>query len=142
MGAGGEVQLLSLPGCGPGTGARASNNFFQFAFLVRAKVLYELALALETQGQEQRREWSPTLTWVSSVWTANSAEFRLWCNKRYIGSLSPVSGIELLKSLEFPRVIGCSVAKSCPNLCDHVDCSMPGFPVLHHLLEFTQVHVH
>ena len=27
-------------------------------------------------------------------------------------------------------------------LCNPVDCSMPGFPVPHHLLEFTQVHVH
>ena len=27
-------------------------------------------------------------------------------------------------------------------LCDPIDCSMPGFPVLHHLPEFAQVHVH
>ena len=26
-----------------------------------------------------------------------------------------------------------SVAKSCPTLCHPMDCSMPGFPVLHHL---------
>ena len=36
----------------------------------------------------------------------------------------------------------CSVAKSCQNLCNPVDCSMPGFPVLHGLLEFVQIHVH
>ena len=35
-----------------------------------------------------------------------------------------------------------SVAKSCPTLCDPIYCSMPGFPVLHYLLEFTQTHVH
>ena len=29
----------------------------------------------------------------------------------------------------------CSVAQSCLTLCDRMDCSMPGFPVLHHLLE-------
>ena len=29
----------------------------------------------------------------------------------------------------------CSVAKSCPNLCDPMDCSPPGFPALHHLPE-------
>ena len=33
----------------------------------------------------------------------------------------------------------CSVAQSCLTSCDPVDCSMPGFPVLHHL-EFTQTH--
>ena len=28
------------------------------------------------------------------------------------------------------------------QLCDSMDCSMPGLPVPHHLLEFAQVHVH
>ena len=36
----------------------------------------------------------------------------------------------------------CSVAKSCPTLCDPVDYSMPGFPLLHYLPEFAQTHVH
>ena len=27
-------------------------------------------------------------------------------------------------------------------LCDSMNCSMPGFPVLHYLLEFAQIHVH
>ena len=35
-----------------------------------------------------------------------------------------------------------SVSKSCPTLCDAMDCSMPGFPVLHYLLEFAQTYVH
>ena len=35
-----------------------------------------------------------------------------------------------------------SVAKSCLTLCDLMDCSTPGFPVLHYLLEFAQAHVH
>ena len=35
-----------------------------------------------------------------------------------------------------------SVAQSCPTLCDPMDCSMPGFPVHHQLLELTQIHVH
>ena len=37
---------------------------------------------------------------------------------------------------------GCSVAKSCPTLCGPMDCSTPDFPVLHHLLELAQTHVH
>ena len=36
----------------------------------------------------------------------------------------------------------CSVAKSCPTLCDPIDCSTPGFPVLHYLPKFAQIHVH
>ena len=35
-----------------------------------------------------------------------------------------------------------SVAQSCPNLCDPVNHSMPGLPVHHQLLQFTQTHVH
>ena len=35
-----------------------------------------------------------------------------------------------------------SVAQSCPILCDPMDCSTPGLPVYHQLLEFTQTHVH
>ena len=35
-----------------------------------------------------------------------------------------------------------SVTKSCPTLCNPVDCSTPGFPVLHYLLEFIQTLVH
>ena len=35
-----------------------------------------------------------------------------------------------------------SVAQSCPTLWDPMDCSTPGFPVQHQLLEFAQTHVH
>ena len=35
-----------------------------------------------------------------------------------------------------------SVAHSCPTLCEPMDCSIPGLPVHHQLLELTQTHVH
>ena len=35
-----------------------------------------------------------------------------------------------------------SVAQSCPTLCDPMDCSMPGFLVLHQLPELDQTNVH
>ena len=35
-----------------------------------------------------------------------------------------------------------SVVHSCPTLCDPIDCSIPGFPVHHQLLELAQTHVH
>ena len=35
-----------------------------------------------------------------------------------------------------------SVAQSCPTLCDPMDCSTPGFSVLHQLPELAQTHVH
>ena len=36
----------------------------------------------------------------------------------------------------------CSVTKSCLTLCDPMNCSIPGLPVLHYLPEFAQTHVH
>ena len=33
----------------------------------------------------------------------------------------------------------CSVVQSCPTLCSSMDCSLPGFPVLHHLLELVKL---
>ena len=34
------------------------------------------------------------------------------------------------------------VAQSCPTLCNPMNCSTPGFPVHHQLLELTQTHVY
>ena len=57
------------------------------------------------------------------------------------------SGFEAVKHLSMSKSIYihiccCSVAKSYPTLCDPMDCSMPGIPVLYHLLKFAQTHVH
>ena len=41
-----------------------------------------------------------------------------------------------------PFDICCSVTQLCPTLCDLMDCSTPDSPVLHHLLELAQTHVH
>ena len=50
-------------------------------------------------------------------------------------------GLQILRSL--PKAICCClVAKSCPILCHPMDCSTPGFSVLHYLSEFAQIHVH
>ena len=35
-----------------------------------------------------------------------------------------------------------SVTQLCPTLCSPMDCSTPGLPVHHQLLESTQTHVH
>ena len=45
---------------------------------------------------------------------------------------------QLYPTVQFIR----SVAQSCSNLCDPMDCSMPGFPVHHQFPESAQTHVH
>ena len=50
--------------------------------------------------------------------------------------------LSLSASVQFSSVQSSSVAQSCLTLCDPIDCSMPGFPVHHQLLDPTQTHVH
>ena len=35
-----------------------------------------------------------------------------------------------------------SVSQLCLTLCDHMDCSTPGFPVHHQIPEIAQTHAH
>ena len=70
---------------------------------------------------------------ISNIWKKIkypflNLNFSIFCKKN--------SGKQVISSL-------CcySVAKSCPILCDPMDCSMPGFPVLYYLLEFAQTHI-
>ena len=53
-------------------------------------------------------------------------------------------GLDMLCSLRLSWGLSTfsSVAQSCPILCDPMNLSMPGLPVHHQLLEFTQTHVH
>ena len=51
----------------------------------------------------------------------------------------PVTAISL--SIRLSTDCCYSVAKSYSTLCDPMDCSLPGFTVLHYLLEFAQTQV-
>ena len=57
-------------------------------------------------------------------------------------SLPPLSHFSYFFLFFVFKVCCCSVAQLCPTLCHPVDCSTPGFPVLHHLTEFAQSRVH
>ena len=62
----------------------------------------------------------------------------------------PISGSFLMcwlfasrgQSIEEYLCCHCSVTQLCPTLCDSMNCSTPGFPVLRHLPELAQTHVH
>ena len=49
----------------------------------------------------------------------------------------------LERRCEFPNrlLCCCSVTQLCSTLCDPMACSIPGFPVLHYFLEFSQAHI-
>ena len=90
---------------------------------------------------------------VSASQEKKTAESEDWWGANPIadnprGSLSqPWLQLELtVETLKIQMLRPCccyySVAQSCLTLCDPVDCSMPGFPVLYHLPELPQTHVH
>ena len=59
------------------------------------------------------------------------------------GKDNPCNGRKCLQMIYLFRCGGgCSVTKSCSALCNPIDCSMPGFPVLHRLPDFAKTHVH
>ena len=49
--------------------------------------------------------------------------------------------VVLQLSISSSTIICCWVIKSCSTLGDPMDCSTPGFPVLHYLSEFAQTYV-
>ena len=60
------------------------------------------------------------------------------CLLHFLTSIPTPSSSELTwEAVQFSLV-----AQSCPTLCHPMDCSTPGFPVHHQLLEFTQTCVH
>ena len=85
--------------------------------------------------------------WVTSVGPERSGDLEYKCFQVYrpqwvISNLTishlPQSGPHPWQSaLQFS-----SVTQSCPTLCSPMDCSIPGFPIHHQLLELAQAHVH
>ena len=57
-----------------------------------------------------------------------------------ISSLLSLSAVILEPKMRESVAQFSPVAQLCLTLCDPMDCSMPGFPVPHHLLEFVHVH--
>ena len=72
------------------------------------------------------------IEWMNFIWKVNwwTIGFSLLKDKVFLDYLSVLN-----KSFS-------SVTQSCPTLCNLMDCSTPGLPVHHQLLEFSQTHVH
>ena len=87
------------------------------------------------------QDWSP-LWWTGLI---SLQSIRWWNDSRDILTVLSESCLDLwIHGCLWPhfKQIGCcSVTQSCLTH-DHMDCSPPTFPVLHHLLELAQTHVH
>ena len=66
-----------------------------------------------------------------------------WENQPSVLLTNPLSvSLKLILFSEDKVVTCCSIAQSCPTLCDFMDYSTPGFRVYHQLPELAQTHVH
>ena len=95
----------------------------------------------ELQQPQVQQIKSPQLAWDCGLW----GNYWLW--KQVQIRVRPNLNLSWShtahnRSRDIPRNQFSSVAQSCPTLCNPMDCSMPGLPVHHQLLEFTQTHVH
>ena len=138
-------ELTSPPGC-PGTHQPGASVFLKSLRLTRVTVcLIQLACLGVAEDTFYR--------------TANSGRFddrqwKKWISQRAFVALYVASHRGHSEAVQYLLEHGkshsgwvcshgwCSVTKSCLTLCNLMDCSMPGFPVLHHLPESTQTHVH
>ena len=82
---------------------------------------------LRRMGKNRKLFWGRTVQILRKIshsiwWEGNSGDF-IFLSKESVSQFSPVTQL-------------------CPTLWDHMDCSTPGLPVYHQLLEFTQNHVH
>ena len=86
---------------------------------------------------------SSQLNWVSLTCKLKGT-WVSWLTVLTIVKFTLLSVLEMYHSLSLTRLMiqFNSVTRSCPTLCDHMDCSMPDFPVHHQFPEFTQIHVH
>ena len=74
----------------------------------------------------------------SSVWLENKIKSVIEQSESPFLCICPCKSLQALSNY----CCCCSVTKSCQTLCNPMNCSMPGFPVLHYFLEFAQTHVH
>ena len=85
--------------------------------------------------EEPGRLQSTGLQRVGRDW-ANSLSLSIYMVK------SNPENIVTWLSILLLNYICCSVAQSCLTLREPVDCSTPGFPVLHYLPELAQIHIY
>ena len=93
-------------------------------------------------SREHLDGWAPCWSFGSYLkchWRVISSNHNL--SRHCFSKLTPLSSLWVIKSSAFFRLIlppsshCCSVTKSCPTLCDAMDCSTLGFPVLpNHLI--------
>ena len=85
-----------------------------------------LQVSQEVHSSEVRDSWLCTLSLISRYCRSHR---RYWATAQRLGTHDLTNCC-------------CSVTKSCPTLCNPMNCSTPGSSILYYLPEFAQIHVH
>ena len=129
---------------------RSSHTGTQEFFMVTPKRLPNYSCTKGTNWScTWRRAWQPTLVFSPGKSPRTEKHGALqcmgsqrvghdWATKHTVVTRSRERDVEL--SLESDQIR--SVTQSCPTFFDPMNRSMPGLPVHHQLLEFTETHVH
>ena len=90
-----------------------------------------------------RGSWWTTVHRVTKIGTISSQSSTNNFNTRsyILANFFSYRTLQRIKGLNWAVQLS-SVSLSCPTLCNPMNCSKPGLPVHHQLLEFTQIHVH
>ena len=75
-------------------------------------------------------------------WPSPEIHTKVQVTPRKAGSILNWEERLIASTMWFPYYCCCSVTQLRLTLCDPMDCSTPGFPVLYYLLEFVQTHIH
>ena len=98
-----------------------SETILYFLYQLKKKTTQILSTLRECLREMECLSWTTTISSGSDI----NADLQFFLND------------------SFPRLSQfSSVTQSCPTLCNPMDCSMPGLPVLHHISELAQTHVH
>ena len=109
--------------------------------IIKQNVHYRHQVTSDSEFLRMLKLWHSTDTLVSLclTWYTSRMTPQISPSLRYGGCAgaceADIMGCDLLYSC-------CSVTQLCLTLCDSIECSTPGFPVLHHLLEFAPTHVY
>ena len=82
------------------------------------------------------------LEWVAMTSSSGSSWTRDQTHISFISCIGRFFTTSTTCEASYERFVVQSLSCVCLTLCDPTDCSMLGFPVLYHLPEFVQTHVH
>ena len=155
-----KETVASILGCSPFLGLICSEGSQVLGCELSCGDAHVISLAHSQGGRKL-----PTLTWLSSqtqiphtsprwpnlqltLWLTRGT----WLNCTWIVThrnqqVINVCCFKLLNlgestNRERAKIQFSSLTQSCPTLCNPMECSMPGFPVLHQLLKLAQTHMH